>query len=533
MLPAKGRESYMSGLDYLSVIRHEKYWFLTVAAAITLLGTLIIYLLPSTYLAQSEILIEREGMYSSENAEGVKDDLSHRVHAIIRTILTSENIAALLKKHGSIENDATEKDLRGAIKKFREDTRLDFDNVEIVNRLTGKEGKYSLGLVIQHENRSPDLAYEVAVDLTDRLLNSDLGEISNERKHRLSFLRNQSSTLLSDLTRAEEAVAEFKDENAMFLPEFHPIAVTRHEDLETKLVQFDDNLRQLKRREDEILADLATSSRDAFLYAADGTRVLGPADQLIQLEIEYAAQASKYSDDHPEIISLRNEIEALKNHIKENDTAGLEAELKATRLQLSKKKKIYTDAHPDIRALDIQISELEERIARAESRNTPKSTSTPSNPAYNRLMTRLEGVRDEIKQETNRKDETIEALKNVKNQLQRIPHVEQELLALERNRDLASNKYSEVEKELVEVELSSDRRDAKLLDRFVLLEPPFYPVAPSKPKKKILVAVLFIMAVSVGYLIALLVYWYRDKIRNSDDLEQLIDVPVYMIPQLG
>ena len=121
MLPAKGRESYMSGLDYLSVIRHEKYWFLSVSAAITLLGTLIIYLLPSTYLAQSEILIEREGMYSSENAEGVKDDLSHRVHAIIRTILTSENIGALLKKHGSIENDATEKDLRGAIKKFRED----------------------------------------------------------------------------------------------------------------------------------------------------------------------------------------------------------------------------------------------------------------------------------------------------------------------------------------------------------------------------------------------------------------------------
>jgi hypothetical protein len=41
------------------------------------------------------------------------------------------------------------------------------------------------------------------------------------------------------------------------------------------------------------------------------------------------------------------------------------------------------------------------------------------------------------------------------------------------------------------------------------------------------------MALSIGYLVAILVFWYRDKIRNSGDLEQLTDVPVYMIPQLG
>ena len=147
-------------------------------------------------------------------------------------------------------------------------------------------------------------------------------------------------------------------------------------------------------------------------------------------------------------------------------------------------------------------------------------------------MTRLEGVRYEIEQETSRKEELAAELDAVRNQLQRIPHIEQALLTLERKRDLVNNKYSEVEEQLVEVELSSEMGEADLLDRFVLLEPPFYPVSPSKPKKKILLAVVLIMALSIGYLVALLVFWYRDKIRNSGDLEQLTDVPVYMIPQL-
>jgi uncharacterized protein involved in exopolysaccharide biosynthesis len=533
VLAAKDQDSYMSGLDYVSVIRYEKYWFLIVSAMVALLGTLVIFLLPVIYVAQSEILIERDGSYSSESAENQRDDLGHRVHAIIRTILTSENIEALLRKHGEVANDATDQELRDAINRFRSNTRLDFDNVDIVNRLTGREGKYSLGLVLQHENQSADVAYQVALDLSDMLLNSNIGEISNGRDQRLSFLHDQSRVLLEALRQSEEAIAEFKDENAMFLPDLYPIVVTRYKDLEAKPVQLDDNLLQLKRSENELLADLAASSRDAFLYAADGARVLGPEEKLIQLELEYAEKASKYSGDHPETIRLRNEIEGLKHHITQVDTGSLEAELQTARLRLASKKEIYTDAHPDIKALNIEISELEKRIGSVESGGAPRSTSTPTNPSYNRVMTRLEGVRYEIQQETSRQEELAAELDTVRNQLQRIPYIEQALLTLERKRDLINNKYSEVEKQLVEVELSSEMGKADLLDRFVLLEPPFYPVSPSKPKKKILLAVVLIMALSIGYLVAILVFWYRDKIRNSGDLEQLTDVPVYMIPQLG
>lgn len=523
----------MSGLDYLSVVRYEKYWFFIVSAVVALIGALIIHLLPESYIARSEVLIERDGLSSSEGAEGGTSDLGYRVHTIVRTLLSSENIEALLRRHGVLAGDASEEALRDAINRFRKSTTIDFDNVEVVNHLTGREGKYSLGLVIQREDPSPDMAYQITLDLTEMLLNSDIGEISNERGQRRSFLQQQSHALLDELKQTEKAIAKFKDENAVLLPDFYPIAITRYKDLKAKLVQLDDNLLQLKRTENEMLADLAASSRDAFLYTADGNRLVGPEEKLIQLEIEYAEKAAKYSGDHPETIRLRNEIEALKGHISQVDTGSLEAALKAARLRLASKKNNYAEAHPEVKALNIEIGNLQKRIADAESSNTPKSTSTPTNPAYNRVKTRLEGVRYEIERETSRKDEVAAELRTVDHQLQQIPHIEQALLALERKRDLVSNKYSEVEKQLVAVELNSEMGAARLLDRFVLLEPPFYPVSPSEPKKTILLVLLFIMAPSIGYLAAILVFWYRDKIRNADDLEQLTDLPVYVIPQLG
>ncbi len=550
-------------MDYLSALRYEKLWFVGILAAIFLAGATIIRMLPDIYTAKSEILLQRDSTMTTENSglsvSTAEQDLSFRANEIIKTAMTNENIAVILNKYNLVEEDQTKpsvirslvsrasallrldrltKDasanqkLMQAIEEFRDNTEFTFDTITVANQVNGIEADYSLGLSVEHKSRAPKLAYRIARELTRLVLGTNKSKLMREDSGRFVYLQNQYRAARGKLSRADEAVAGFKDNNALYLPGLHANAIDRYDDLEEALVQVEDDLVYLARRRNEAKADMATSSKDAFLYAADGTRILGPQEQLMLLQTEYAEKAARYNSIHPELIRLRNETEALTKHVRLLDTAGLEAELRQAHEALSTKRERYSGSHPDIIALSAEIDQLERQVDQAQAQNVPASTSTPTNPEYARLVTRLEGLRDEINSRTERREQIYMEMAAVEDQLERIPYVEQKLNILKRNRHLAKIQHNAIEENLVRIKLDKGMRSADLLDRLVLLEPPTIPVTPSAPQKRVLLAVLLVLAVSAAYFFAVLLYWYRDRICNSDDLKRLVDEPVYLIPLL-
>lgn len=521
----------MELFKYLTVIYRQKYWFLGIATIILICGGIAIYSLPSVYMAESEILMEQEEMYSVDEDKTIDKNLIHRTHAIIKTIMTNENIEKILRKHGIANEEVSSLELYGLINEFRESATFRFENVDVVNPRTGREGRISVGLRVQYENSSPKLAYNITNDLTNLLLNANSGKVSNEDERRLSYLKERMSVILDEVRKSEKRVAVFKDENALFLPEINPIAIERFKVLESKLLESDDRLRLLKERENGILENIAATNKDALLYSPDGTRVIGPEENLLMLETEFMEKASRYSPNHPELLRLRKEIGALRTQVNTADTSGLEIELRAAKDELASTIDKYTEAHPDVGKLEAKIATFERMLNNAQSRESPKPTSKPTNPVYMQLLTRLETVREEIKQENSRKEHLNNFLEETQNQIQRIPSVAQQLEELERDRQRALIKYREIENQLVQTELTKNMRNASLFDRFLLIEPPVYPMVPSKPDRKSMLVVLLMLAFSLGYLIALIKEWLGDKIQNSYDLEQCIDMPVYVVPK--
>lgn len=528
---AERNQNQIELFEYLAVVYRQRYWFIGIAAIIFVCGAIVIFLLPNTYMAQSEILIEQEAMFSVNEETPNDKNIVHRAHAIIKTVMTNENIEKILKAHGMVEEDVSGVELFRAINAFRESTNLEFENVEIVNPTTGKEGMISVGLRIQYENESPDLAYNVTNELTNLILNANTGKVSGEDERRLTFLKERMDVVLDEVKQSEKEVANFKDKNALFLPEMYPLVVERSKTLEAKLLESGDRLQLLNQREDEILADIATTSEDALLYSPDGTRVIGPEENLMMLETEFTEKASRYSPNHPELARLRKEITALRTQVDTSDTSGIEIELNAAKEQLAATLDRYTSSHPDVENLQAKIASFERMLEEAQPRSAPRSTSEPNNPAYMRLLTRLETVREEINQEKRRQENLNNLLDESQNQIQRIPSVAQALEELDRDRQRALVKYREIENQLVQTELTKNMRDANLFDRFLLIEPPVYPTVPFKPNKKIMLAVLMVLAVALGYLVALVKEWLSDRIRNSYDLEQYVDVPVYVVPR--
>jgi len=522
-------------LDIKTITRAIKYQreVCVAVSMLTLIGGLyVIVSLPSIYVSSSRILIERKDMFTAtQQAESGADSLGHRMHLIISMVLNTESVRGMLIEQDIISPETTGLDLDEARKAFLNNANLTFDNVAVVNQYTGKSGMYSQGLEISFEDENPELAFAMAQSLTDRVLDANKGKGEMAVEVQRLFLRDRHQAANDRLAKVRAEIAAFKNEHPTLLPELKPLAIRRYEVIEDQQQRTEDSVAQLNRDLDEVRGELATSSADAFVLAADGTRILGADEQLRLLEAEYARARSRYSQDHPTVTQLRSELQALRQLTRSDKTSGIEADLQESRKQLSSAQQRYSDDHPDVQNLRNDIARLEAMIANRNVSSRAKKASSASNPAYNRIIIREQSILDQLDRERQKLVALERQLESVKQQLARMPTIESELEGLIQREERAEATYEEIDAELETLLLSSGRRQADLLDRYIVLEPPRLPSAPSKPPKKLMLLVLVMLSGIAGLLSALLLHLHRDRILDSDDVEALVELPVYMIPK--
>ncbi len=497
-------------------------------------GLLAILSLPEIYASKAKILVERQDTFSRTELGAVAGDtVDRRMQLIISTVLSTQSIKDMLVENGVIDKTIPPEELEEVSETFRNRASLTIDNVAVVNPYTGKSGMYSQGIDIAFEDEDPVRAFAITESLAERILQANRGKGESAAAYERSFLQEQHKEALARLTQAREAVAKYKNENALFVPELHPLAIRRYEEIENQHTRAKDDLARLRRDLDEIRGELAISSADAFVLAADGTRILGPDEQLRLLEAEYARATSRYSASHPEVVRLRAELAGLRQYTSRGETSGIEAELQETRAELRSVKQRYSDEHPDVIALRRDIARLEGQLENRAEVAAPREASTASNPAYNRLKIREQSILDSLAREQQQLNSLDDQLAEVQEQLAIMPAVERDLNTLVLQQEDAQLAYDEIDAELDRLNMNAGMQEADLLDRFVLLEEPRIPVSPDKPHKKLLALILGMIAGTAGLLAATLLHIVRDRILDPDDVESLVDLPVYMIPRVA
>jgi uncharacterized protein involved in exopolysaccharide biosynthesis len=390
---------------------------------------------------------------------------------------------------------------------------------------------YAQGIDVAYEHEDPQAAFAVAESLTQRVLDANRTKGESAAEFQSTFLAKQHEATRERLASVREEIAELKNENSLYLPELQPLAIRRYEDLEDQRVRAEDTIAQLNRDLDDVRGELSTSSAEAYVLGPDGTRILGADEQLRLLEAQYARATSRYGQDHPELVRLKSEVEALRAFTSSSDASGVEAELQESRRQLSATRERYSEDHPDVLALRRQVARLEATVAAAASADAPR-TSSATNPAYNRIKIREQSILDSMTRERQRVAALEAELDAVKTQLARMPAVEKNLQALMEREESARAAYEQIDTDLQRLSLSAGMQQADLLDRFILLERPRLATAPSKPARMLLTAVLAALAGTAGLLTAMLLHLYRDRIEDTDDVEQLVTLPVHAIPKL-
>lgn len=527
-----GNDNEMTLMDFVNVVLHEKTWFFGIAATVFALGFIAILMMPKIYVSNASIMLEREGIYSANSTTSSQDVLSLRMHAIIRTILSTDSVVEILEKYDFIDDDLTQSQVNSAIIGFRNAANFEFDNVSVLRESTGREGLYSMGLTVSYESTSPETSFKITKELTDKLLGSNSGKLTAENQFRLDFLESNLEEVSAKLAKADDELTTFKEANALSLPEMQSIAVRRIDDLRYRILQSDDRLKVLRDRADENDAQLASVAVDSTVFSTEGQRIVSPQDQLELLQVEYASTKDKYGPNHPDRIELEEKIASLKAHIGAGGEEGAAMELALAKQELAALEKKYSDQHPDVASQREKVAFMESQI-RTGKVKTRRQKGETTNPIYNNLLARQRGITAEISMERQSQEILQQELTDIESRFQQMPEVDAKLRRLLAKRDRVEEQYEKIEDEITSLLESSDMQQAELFERFVLLEAPSVPLVPSKPNKGMLIPLLFVFALVLAYAVAFVRHYMQAKIFSSEDVEKVTTLPVFLIPEFS
>ena len=133
-----------------------------------------------------------------------------------------------------------------------------------------------------------------------------------------------------------------------------------------------------------------------FLVAAvrAGADRVGQADNVRELEAEYARRLTQYDENHPDVVSLRRQIDAARAG-GAVDGQTLQAQLDAQRTVLAASRQRYSEDHPDIKRIQRNIDSLQARIASGEGGGGTRSTARRT-PISVQLQTQVNAIDTQI-----------------------------------------------------------------------------------------------------------------------------------------
>ena len=517
--------------DYLAAFRRRRGMIILIAGIVFILGLITAFVWPPTYASSATILIEEQEIPSELVQSTVTSYASQRIQVISQRVMTRSNLLGIMDKYGLYQKERQRETTEEVLADMRDDINLDMINADVMDPRTGRPTAATIAFTVGFEGKDPQLVQKVANELTTLYLNENLRTRTEKAEETTSFLTEESKRLGAEISRLETALAEFKEKNANELPELKDLNTQVLDRTERDISDIDTQIRTLEERKIYLEGQLATLDP----YGSSG-QVLSPAARLQQLRTEYIAYASRYSPNHPDVVSRKREIEALEKEtgIVEN-TSEKRARLDALQKELVVAEKTYTDEHPDVKNLKRQIASLEEEI-----RNPPPAAATkpapanPDNPAYISLKAQAEAADSEIRSLKIKRAQLSDKLTEYEQRLQQTPQVEREYRGLVRDFENSTRRYQEIKSKQMTAEVAQAMEKERKGEKFTLIDPPILPEKPISPNRPAIIFLSLVLALGAGVGSAAAAESMDSAVRGAKGVISILNTaPLAVIPYLA
>ncbi len=526
--------------DYLEIIsRRRKPFWLTFAIIFTAaLG--LAFALPPVYRSSATILIEQQEIPQNLVQSTITSYADQRVQVIRHRVMTTANLWDIVEKYDLFPEVRDIVPQGRIVERMEKSIHVNMISADVIDPRSGHASKANIAFKVAFDYGEPHKAQQVANELTSLFLKENLQDRTKAAKETTAFLQEEADKLEAKIADLEDRLADFKEENIGMLPDQMQVNMTAMNRIENEIMEVDRQLQDIHERNIILQGQLATvkpyiEQDRTMLRTESGEQVLSSEGRLHVLRSKYIALLARYSPNHPNVIRVRKEIEALGGD--PESMAGnplLMDNLALAEEQLAKAKQKYSPDHPDVKRLEAKVRRLRAKVGSVKGEGFTSDsfeTKRVANPAYVQLVTQIKSAKAEADALMAKRAQLERKIQEYEKRLMNAPRVERRYRELVREHENAVAKFKEIKAKLLSARMAQSLEAEQKGERFSLIEPPLTPTEPIKPNRFAIVMMGAILALGAAFGLVMLLESFDSTINSRHALAKIAGAePFSVIP---
>jgi polysaccharide chain length determinant protein (PEP-CTERM system associated) len=481
--------------DYVDVLRRNIGWLIGPAFLGLVLATVVAYVIDDTYVSRALIRIVPQQVPENLVQTAVNQQIADRLNAMAETIKSRNSLQSIITTYGLYKRQIKDEPLDDVIDVMRRKIKI-----QPTEGLTNVNGRSLPAFQVSFSYENRYLAQKVTAELVGRFLTENAKTRVESAVATNQFLNDEYEKARAELEGIENKLTEFRIKNAGHLPEEMQMNMSQMNTLDTRLTGLNDSLTRAMQQKMMLESQLQIAKdRLGSIHEAGSESAVRDA-RLDQLDRDITAAANsvntlkdRYTESYPDLVNARAQLAQLKQQREQllHDTKPAKTESRPSSAGSSRERMdaeaVIQQLNAHIRASDVQIADLNKQIA---------------------------GVNQSIKQYQSR--------------VESVPVGEKEYNDLIRDRDLAKQRYQELQMKRSTSAISMEMENRKQGESLEILDQASLPDTPTAPKRQLIIP----MGVLAGLFLGLVLTAIREVKDNS--LKSLKDARVYsQLPILG
>ena len=517
--------------EYLSFAARRRWPMLFTAIVIVAISSAVAVLLPPAYRSTATILIEEQEIPADLVRTTISSFADQRIQVISQQVMTRNTLMQIVEKYDLYPKVRKRETTEEILERMRKDIKLDVVTADVEDRRYGSRSKAAIAFTLSYDSENPEKAQKVANELVTLYLNENLKNRQQQAKETSSFLAEEADRMATHISEIEGRLAQFKRQNMGRLPELAQLNLQIRDRTEAELADVVRQLQSVEERRFYLDSQLAQIKPNSPMMSLTGERILGPEDRLRTLQAQYAGMTGIYGTEHPDMVRIRGEIEALKRETgKSDDPQEKFKRREKLRTDLAALRERYAADHPDVVKLTRSIESLEQSMADdAMAQKGPAAAIKPENPAYISMQTQLDALNSEEKGLRVKRIELQTKRDQYEKRLEQTPQTEREYLDLNRDHENSVVRYREIKAKQMDAEVAQQlEKDAKA-ERFSLIDPPQFPEKPRSPNRPAILLIGAVVALGGGVGYGGVLEGLDGSVKNPKQLTRTLQVPLLSV----
>jgi polysaccharide chain length determinant protein (PEP-CTERM system associated) len=463
--------------DYTTILK-RRWWIIAIPAIVfPIVGFGITFLVQPEYLSQTLVLVEQQKVPESYVKAVVTEDLNGRLATMKEQILSRSRLQPIIERFNLFANS-----------KLSMDDRIDLTRKNIgiagiqseIARTNGLPGFY-----ISFKASDPRTAQLVCGEIQSLFVSENLNDRAASAAGTTDFLKQQLADAKAKLDEQDEKLRKFQQTYVGKLPGAEASNINMLTTLNTQLDATTQALTRLEQNKTylESMAALQQQNQTAQMGEHGGGTPEGRQSELQQLLAQEADLTSRYTDDYPDVVSVRR-----------------------------------------------KIRELREQIAKAPA---PVASTTATAPTPKladslgalQLRTQLHSMDQEIAMKKRDQASIQTQLHLYQERVASSPEVEEEYKSITRDNQTAQTFYDELLNKIQTAKMAVDLEKRQQGEQFRVMDEPNLPESPSSPKRGVYVSGGLAAGIFLGLLIVGSLEYLDTAVRSERDIWAFTKLP--------